>query len=187
MTSTRLRYSLFLRLIVALALLGVVGCGGSGNGSSTEKSPGSVGLDAAPRQVDTGDRIAVTVFLEDIHPNGVLLKLRMPEQFQLATGSTVLTIGDDTYDELAPMESGKGRNSDDANLRYLVYSLPSLLFANHHRGTLVLTIRADAALKKGRIEVDIDTNDTAIPDRQEFSLTAPNFTSMDSIEISARE
>jgi len=127
------------------------------------------------------------VFLEDIHPDGIILKIRMPDQFQLAIGSTRLTLGDEVYDEITPMESGKGRNSDDANLRYLVYSLPNLLFANHHRGTFVFTIRADAALKKGRIEVDIDTNDNAIPDRQEFSLTTPHFTSMDSIEVSAKE
>ncbi len=167
--------------------MGIVGCGGSGGGSSTEKSPGSVGIDASPRTVDTGDRIAVTVFLEEIHPNGVILKIRMPEQFQLATGSTTLTIGNDIYDEISPMESGKGRNSEDANLRYLTYSLPGSLFTNQNRGTLVFIARADAALGKGRIEVDIDTNDQAVPDRQEFSLTSPHFTSMDSIDVSAKE
>lgn len=187
MTSTRLHYYFISWLVIALALISIMGCGGSGGGTVTEKSPGSVGIDAAPRQVDTGDRIAVTVFLEDIHPDGIILKIRMPEQFQLATGSTQLTLGEDMYDNITPMESGKGRNSDDANLRYLVYSLPSLLFANHHRGTFIFTIRADSALKKGRVEVDIDTNDKAIPDRQEFSLTTPHFTSMDSIEVSAKE
>jgi hypothetical protein len=136
--------------------------------------------------VDTGDRLAVTVFLEDIHPDGVILKVRMPEQFQLISGSTTLTLGDDMYDEISPIESGKGRNSDDANLRYLAYSLPSSLFASQNRGTLVFLARATAVLKKGRIEVDIDTNDKTAPDRQEFSLSSPYFTTMDSIEVSAK-
>ena len=187
MTSTRLHHNFFSRLVLGLVLVAVVSCGGSGGGSDAEKSPGSVGLDASPRMVDTGDRLAVTVFLEDIHPDGVILKVRMPEQFQLVTGSTTITLGDDVYNSVTPMESGKGRNSEDANLRYQVYSLPSSIFATQKRGTLVFLARAEAALKKGRIEVDIDTNDKALPDRQEFSLTEPYFTTMDSIEVSAKE
>ena len=175
------------QIIASIGLAALISCGGSGGGSNDERSPGSVGIDASPQTVDTGDRIAVTIFLENIHPDGVILKVRIPEQFGLAIGSTRLTIGEDKYNEVTPLESGKGRNSDDSNLRYIVYSLPSTLFSSENRGSLIFLARADAAIKNGRIEIDLDTNDNAIPDRNEFSLTSPHFTALDSIEVSAKE
>lgn len=128
----------------------------------------------------------VKVYLEDVHQDGILLKVRTPTELNYHSESAILTQASDFF-RIRPIERGRGRVGDERNYNYLVFSLPRTLFDLENEAELTFEMTADGVVEEGLIEVDADINNPLIEDRDEFQFSNPDFTPEDFVEISVED
>jgi hypothetical protein len=164
-----------------LALTGSA-CGGGGGGSDAFVGAAIVNIDAVPRETDPGKRIQVTARINEVHPDGIFLKLRYPDGFSYATGTASFS-AQDSDRKLTPQFN---QTDEVAGKTYLVFNLNRALFTEENEGTLVLELNSGSEVRSGKIELDADVNDPTIADLQEFSVENPEFNEQDEISIEVK-
>ena len=174
--SSATRYTL-----AALALTGSA-CGGGGGGSDAFVGAAIVNIDAVPRETDPGKRVQVTARINEVHPDGIFLKLRYPDGFSYATGTASFS-AQDSERKLTPQFN---QTDEVEGTTYLVFNLTRALFTEENAGTLVLELNSDSEVRSGKIELDADVNDPTIADLQEFSVENPEFNEQDEITITVK-
>lgn len=177
-------------LISTLAFMStsLLGCGGGGGGGDNSFSgAASVSVDLTPSKIDSGDETRVQIWVGDVHPNGIALKVRYPVGLTFVVNSALLTIGDKT----SRIKPRFDVVTSDKRSTYLVFFLPQRLFLppkgdyQGEAGLVELRLRGLLRVRGGLVEVDADVNNTRIPDEVEFDINSPNFTPADqrSIEV----
>lgn len=157
-------------------------CGGGGGGGDQFVGAALVNIDAVPRETDPGKRVQVTARINEVHPDGVFVKLRIPDGFSYAPGTGRFSLGDTkrTIDPLFNLAASK------EGAVYLVFDTPRSLFGEDNEGTLVLELNADSGVQSGNIEIDADVNDPNIADSAEFSVENAEFDVQDEVSVKVR-
>jgi hypothetical protein len=164
---------------VLVALLPTLfGCGGGGGGGGFIGAA-LVSVDASPRKVDPGKRVQVRVQVNEVHRDGVFLKIRYPSGFSYAVGTAILTEGSDKR-TIQPAYNLLSSAEDEV---YLVFNTPRPYFGADNQGELVLELNAESEVRSGKIEIDADVNDPTVPDDKEFKVANPEFDPQDSVDV----
>lgn len=164
---------LLLTLLVSAIL---TGCGGGGGGGEFT-GPALVSVDADPSSIDTGDRTTVTIEIQEVNDDGIMLKIRTPIGLSYVSDSGTLTV-DGIQINLDPAS-----NTADTSFNYLVYFLSRKLFGTENRGTVNVVFDGTAAIETGAIDVDPDIDNPTISNTTEFDVAAPKFSAEDSQTI----
>ena len=155
--------------------------GGGGGGGSGFVGAANVSIDVSPGSIDTGDRSEVRVQISDVHPNGIILKIRFPTALTYVLNSAVLEVSGDEVD-ISPAVS-----QTDNNDNYLVFFLPQDSFGSEgeESGTVVVQLEGAEDTSSGKVEVDADVDDPLINNDVEFNISEPEFAAEDerSIEV----
>jgi hypothetical protein len=167
--------------LAALALTGSA-CGGGGGGSDAFVGAAIVNIDAVPRETDPGKRVQVTARINEVHPDGIFLKLRYPDGFSYATGTASFS-AQDSERKIPPQFN---QTDEVEGTTYLVFNLSRTLFTEENEGTLVLELNSESEARSGKIELDADVNDPTIADLQEFSVENPEFNEQDEVTITVK-
>ena len=146
-------------------------CGGGGGGNSYIGAA-IVNVDTQPTKIDPGNRTFVKIGISDIHPNGILLKIRFPVGLKYATQTASLNV-DGKKSVVNPIYNLK--SSDE--FIYLVFVFSQEIFGKSNLGTLNLQLEGVSEIKDGKIEVDPDVDDPTIPNNMEFTVANPTFSS----------
>lgn len=159
-------------------------CGGGGGGGGGDQFVGAalVNIDAVPRETDPGKRVQVTVRINEVHPDGVFVKIRFPDGFSYAPGTGRFSV-QETKRSIDPQFNLAGTKE---GVVYLVFNLARSLFGEDNEGMLVLELNADSGVQSGKIEIDADVNDPTVADPAEFSVENPEFDGQDDVEIKVR-
>jgi len=157
-------------LVVSGLILGYLTSCDSSSGSTDFIGGADFSLSVSPSQIDTGDRTQVKLELNEIHPDGIIIKIRFPSELSYVEGSTELEVAEEEI-ELAPNFLVTDENDD----WYLVFFLDEDLFGFEEEGVLTLELRAVDELEGGEIELDVDIRDT-----DSFDVNQPEFSPEDS-------
>ncbi|MDZ4785680.1 MAG: hypothetical protein SGJ02_06360 [bacterium] len=158
-------------LSIAISLC-LIACGGGGSGDSFVGA-GNVSVKVSPDEIDTGDRVLVTVEFNEAHPDGVTIKLRYSDGFAYIPDTSILTVDGDELD-----------SSPDANVAadlvqstYLVYNISRSILGDRNDGKLIFELRGiESTSDNSEIEVDIDVLEA----NKIFSAESPEFSAQDS-------
>lgn len=174
------------RSAVAFVAITLFSCGGGGGGggdaSNLSPEAAVVTIEASPRVIEPGLYTEVKVHLFDVHPNGIILKLRFPVALKIVRNTPRLDVGQDTV-FLTPLFQG----TDGDALRYLVFSLPFSAFDENAQGDVVFKLQGDIEGEDLPIEVDADVNRRDVRDGQEFRVATPNFVAEDDIKVTVAD
>lgn len=156
-------------------LLALCSCGGGGGGEPDPLStkPADVSLTISSGNVLVGDRLAVRGDLSDIHPNGIVVKWRVPRSMVRVSNTEVLTLPGDQRVEISPM-----LDDEKGDFRYIVYVFPSSTFDKNRRARIDLQLRATKPVDDALVELDVDIFDTSKPSSKQFDLNRPLFGAM---------
>ena len=174
----------FFSLGIIALLVSMVACGGGGGSGGSGDYVGSaeVAIDAVPHEVDTGDRIRVTINVRDVIPGGILLKLRYPTALHYVKDSANLVVSGGSV-AFPPTSYAV---TSDSTTAYLIFAIAPSQLGKGNEGDLVLELSAASTLNKAKIEVDPDVDDPNIPNTQEFNVADPQFTADDSVTVKVR-
>ena len=163
----------------SLILLSLVSCGGGGGGGGGFTGAAVVNVDASPSSFDTGDRTLVTINISAVHENGIILKIRYPDELSYVIESAFLSVDGDEQD-VSPKF-----NLSDENKSYLVFFLGQDLFGSdgEKSGELTLELEASKSFSDDKIEVDADVDDPLINNDEEFSVKEPQFVAEDEASV----
>ena len=162
--------------MILLIILLSTACGGGGS-SQGFVGAATVKITAEPNKIDTGDRMQLTVILEDVSENNIILKIRYPESLKYVLSSSFLNIDSETLD-VSP-----AFNLNDDGKNYLVYFLAASIFNETSKGELTLQLEGISLLEKGEVEVDADVDDPLINNNVEFDVSQPEFAAESSSDI----
>ena len=168
-----MRSSLLFVLLLVLLLCGLTACGGGDDEETTEfVGAARVEISTSPGSIDTGDRTKVTVKIEDVHRDGIILKVLYPGALHYVVDSARLGVGS-TRTNVAPAWDEPADTTVDSPV-YLVFFLARQSFKSN-AGELSFELEALRALQNGEIGVDADVNDPLIDDPGEFDVRNPEF------------
>lgn len=166
-------------LLLSTAVLSV-GCGSSSD--SSVFGAAYVRVSADPNDIDVGDTTLVTVRVENIKENGILLKIRVPEVLGYVPRSGSIEVkGEDVARDPDVIDV-----DPDTRRRYLVFFLSPDELEDDLNTTVALELEGLSRLSAGEIEVDPDVNSPDVPDDTEFSVDDPQFDAEDETEITVR-
>ncbi len=151
-------------------------CGGGGGGGEFEGAA-LVNVSANPRAIDTGDRTNVTIDIQDVNDDGIMLKIRTPLGLTYVTDSGSLTVSN------IQINIDPAASKADATHNYLVYFFRRALFGSENRGTVKVIFEGTAAVETGTIDIDPDIDNPSISNTTEFDIAAPKFSAEDSKDI----
>jgi hypothetical protein len=172
------------RFLIPLAIgLTVASCGGGGGGGGSEAEgnyPGYTEFHVERDSLDSGDLTDVTVTVFDINRNGVFLKFHYPSSLAYRSGSAIMHTGDaDSWTTTSPFDA-TSTGSD----KYLVFTVFPPPDDQTNRVSIGFTLRAVSGDPSAYVEVELDNNDPALPDNEEFNDSYPQFSSDDRWNIS---
>lgn len=167
--------------LIITSLLTACG-GGGGGGGDRFVGAALVNIDAVPRETDPGKRVLVTARINEVHPDGVFVKIRFPDGFSYAPGTGRFSYRDTTR-SLDPQFNVAATKEGAV---YLVFSLARSPFGEDNEGLLILELNADSGVQSGKIEIDADVNDPTVADSTEFLIENPEFNVQDDVEIKVR-
>ncbi len=171
-------------IALGCVLLTAASCGsGSGDGDSSFIGAAVVSISTSPKVIDTGDRTKVQVTIDDVHPDGIALKIFYPHGLEYVENSAVLKIDDSTVN--VPPAVNRSAGSTLRSGTYLVFFFPANLFSEG-RGILNFELEASDIVQRGEIAVDADVDDPLIENPGEFDIENPEFGAEDAVEISVR-
>ena len=158
-------------LFILLALI-LSSCGGGGGGSDTNFA-GNLSLQLERDNLDSGDLTQVRIEVRDLNEAGAILKIRSSTSLRYVRNTAVLFPGREEELHITP-------STDQAtdNERYLVFFLTPDDAKGGDYVELELTIKATKGDSDAFIELDLDNNDSNIPDSKEFSITSPRFSAV---------
>ncbi|NMC62000.1 MAG: hypothetical protein GYA55_02405, partial [SAR324 cluster bacterium] len=157
-------------LLIACTILSTCG-GGNGGGSSDYKAAAETVISVVPGSIDPGDRSLVSVRIWDVHPDGILLKVRFPLGLSYVKNSGQFEIHS-VREIKNPIE-----NVSDSENTYLVFFFSGSTFGDNGKdtGTLKFEIQATKASIEGEVEVDPVIRDLSVPADEQFDISNPLF------------
>jgi len=175
------------RSAIWIALL-VCGCGGGG-GSSESFTAASISVTAAPESIDTGDRSEIKVHISDIHEDGIVLKVRFPEELSYVDGTSFLDRSDEERIDIDPTFV---EPSLDGGWSFVVYLLSREQLGNSSAGDLLLEVRGNEPTDSSdddddspaEVEVDADFQGA---DPVTVELATSEFSAEDSARLEVEE
>jgi hypothetical protein len=126
--------------------------------------------------------VQVTVRINEVHPDGVFLKIRFPDGFAYAV-QTARFKGNETDRAIDPAFNTAASKEGSV---YLAFNLPRSNFGEDNEGEVIFELNSESGVQSGKIEVDADVNDPTIADQAEFSVDDPEFDVQDDVEIKVR-
>ena len=163
-------------IFASLALL--LGCGGGGGGGGTSfPQSADVSISADPSTIDLDDYMQITINISNVNPNGIGLRLMIPDQLRYVKGTSSLTVDGQSTD-IEPKVDGL-----DGSSLYLVYYLKGADFGQDATGEMTLQLKGDGAIDSAQIEVSAVIDDPTIPEAQQFDLKDPEFVPDDSAGV----
>ena len=163
---------LFRGIVLFFVLCPMIGCGSGGGSGSDYVGGANVSISVEPQEVDTGDQVLVSVGIGDVHPDGIALKIRYPQQLSFVTASALLEINGQRTLTSPDFEESSATGA----YTYLVFLLDQPLLIERG-GSLTFELRALGQISKGEIGVDADIN------TGEFDSSAPQFSAQDSVLV----
>lgn len=177
--NTTVLSAIWLISIFTLLVFTITSCGGGGGGSSNDfQGAARVFISASPIRIDTGDRMQVSIDISEIHPDGILLKIKFPTGLRYVPASSFFKIDNFTGDA-SPLANEIG----DGNNRFLVYSVKPSSFGEREQGKLHFEIQGIAEVESGQIQVDPDVDNPLISNSEEFNVDSPDFSPEDGLGI----
>jgi hypothetical protein len=164
------------------ATIGILGCGGGGGEDSPFVGAALVNIDAVPRKTDPGKRVRITTRINEVHPDGIFLKIKFPEGFTYAQDTARFNYRESER----RVQPQVNLTSSQEGVVYLIFNLPRPFFGEDNEATLTLELNAETEVQAGKVAVDVDVNDPTIADSVEFSIDNPEFDTLDDIEIEVR-
>lgn len=156
----------------------LTGCGGGGGGGDSDFiGAAQVEISASPANIDTGDRMLVTVDINDVNESGIALKFKFPDGLSYVPSSSSLVIKDQSID-ISPTINLKENNSV-----YMVYYLKNNLFGSDNRGSVQFFLEGVSAVVEGKLGVDADVDNPLIDNSVEFDPKDPNFVAESYVEV----
>lgn len=180
------KFSLSLLLLTCATLSSLTACGsGGGGGDDDFVGAANVSIEARPSHIDSGDRTKVMIGINEVHQNGIALKVRFPDGLRYVTESASLNAADRNI-IVEPTVNASSKEGGDV---YLVFYLSQSLFrlaGEEYRGeagTLSLQLEGRSTVKDGKIQVDADVDDPAEDNSVEFDINNPEFAAEDQSTI----
>lgn len=155
--------------LFALASI-LISCGGGGGGSSETNYSGNVTLDIERDDLDSGDLTGVGIEVDNLNPNGAILKIRSSKSLRYVKNSAIRF--PDRKEEARISPSDEVSASD---ARYLVFFLYPHNAINGKFISLGFKMKATKGDKDAFIQVDLDNNDPSVSDSSEFKASDPRF------------
>lgn len=149
-------------------------CGGGGGGGGSDSNfAGNLSLEVERDNLDSGDLTQVRIQVRELNEAGAILKIRSSTSLRYVRNTAVLFPERDEELRVSP-------STDQAtdNERYLVFFLSSEDALGGDYIELELTMKATKGDNDAFIELDLDNNDSNIPDSKEFSITSPRFSAV---------
>lgn len=174
MNWVRLHTPLFLIVCIVCTL---TACGGGGGGGGEFTGPAIVNVSSSATTIDTGDRVNVTVYIQEVNPDGIVLKIRTPLGLSYIVDSGSLTVNN------IQLNIDPTANKADSTHNYLVYFLNRSIFGENNMGEVRVIFEGTAEIAEGEIEVDSDIDNPEISNTTEFDVTAPKFSAEDAQAI----
>jgi hypothetical protein len=176
-------FALCITLLLSVTLSALIAsCGGGGGGSSSDSDspndPGDVSLNVETSQMDTGDNTRVTAEIQNINASGVILKFHYPTALKYVSGSAVLFSGQDEEVQIQPVDEAVLKKQ-----RYLVFFLYPSSAINDSYVSISFDLKAIKSNPDAYVEVDLDNNDPAIRDSQEFNPENPRFSALEKWDV----
>ena len=165
-------------LSAAIASCGGVGGGGGGDGGGTANYAGSLSLSVERDRIDSGDKNRVRIEINDLNPDGAILKFHYPNSLRYAGNSAILFPDREEQSDISPYDEV----SIDGE-RYLVFFLYSSSALNDAFISLEFDLKATKSNSEAYVEVDLDNNDLNILDSLEFKASSPRFTALERWDI----
>jgi hypothetical protein len=157
-----------LKASILAVVFALASCGGGGGGSPDFTGAGNVTLRVSQNKVDTGDRTKVTIVFDELHPDGVVLKMRYSSGLEYIAGTSNWRISGKLI-TAGPSYQVAG---DIAQTIYLVYELNREMLGKNNSGELSFELRAiEETSSNSVIEVDMDVFESGLV----FSTDAPEF------------
>ena len=154
------------------------GGGGSDDGSGTANYPGSLTLSVERDRIDSGDMDRVRIEINDLNPDGAILKFHYPNSLRYVENSAILFPDREEQSDISPYDEV----SIDGE-RYLVFFLYSSSALNDAFISLEFDLKATKSNSEAYVEVDLDNNDLNILDSLEFKASSPRFTALERWDI----
>ena len=168
-------------VVAALSAL-IASCGGGGGGSSSDSSSpndaGSVSLNVEKGEMDSGDKNRVRVEIDNLNPNGVLLKFHYPAALRYVANSATLFPGLEEETRISPYDEATLKGE-----RYLVFFLYPSAALNDTYIALEFDLKAIKSNSDAYVEVDLDNNDRGVPDSNEFRAATPRFSALERWDV----
>lgn len=164
------RQTVKLSLVACLILTSA--CGSSGGGGDDFVGAGRASITASPSSIDTADRTLVVIKLSQIAETGIGLKIRFATALEYVPDSASITANNQSS-ALNPLFN----ESPDGEDQYMAFFLSAAQFGPKAEGEIRLELVGREELDSGKIEIDADVDDPAVPNLDEFDPANPNFTS----------
>lgn len=162
-----------LKASLLAVVFALASCGGGGGGSPDYTGAGNVTLRVSQSPIDTGDRTQITVFFDELHPDGVVLKMRYPSGLEYIANSSSWKLNGKTYTATPNYEVA----GDIAQTMYVVYELNREMLGNINSGELSFELRGiEQTSSNSVMEVDMDVYESGMV----FTTDAPEFSTEDS-------
>jgi hypothetical protein len=175
------KFSKWLLLGMMLFALGISSCGSGGSDDNTDSDflgAARVSLSISPGKVDTGDRIQVNIEMSDIHPDGILLKVKYTTALRFVPESAKF-IANNKNNATSPLFDLD--NDDDEH--FLVFVVRQNSFGTPKQGRLNFELQGVEETERAAIEIDPDVDNPLIANADEFNIEEPEFTAEDNSSV----
>ncbi len=166
----------FISGVITILIPCLISCGGGGGGEDFIGAA-EVAIDANPSEIDLGDHSKVTVHINDVHPNGIMLKIRFVNGINYLNNTANLEVDGNDIDV------GPTVNKISGNLRYVVFFFAKNLFGDNS-GKLTFEVEGATTVVDGEAEVDADVDNPNVKNNVEFDIDNPEFEVEDSTDLS---
>jgi hypothetical protein len=152
-------------------------CGGGGGGES-DLGPAIPQIRASPLRLDSGNDTRVSVDLNSISSDDILVKFRFPRGLRYVRNSARIFAGKSSK-SIAP--SVLALDFEQGGI--MAFRVSRALRNEEQYARIEFRFRGVERVEKGTIEVDVDLNDPTLSDAIEFSFAQPRFTAESETQI----
>ncbi len=155
---------------VCIASFFLITCGGGGGGSDFPAAA-EVKIHVRPNKIDPGDHLLATILVWNVRPEGILLKIRYPENIAYVENSGRFAINGEVYGLMPALIESDGTNV------YLIYSFNQSDFGEHgqDQATITLELEAMNGGVDGKVEVDPFVREPGKSVEEQFDIANPLF------------
>ncbi len=169
-----------LATLMAAVCVGSCGGGGGGGGgsSSSPNYAGNLSFSVERDRIDPGDKTRVYAEINDLNPSGAILKFHYPTALRYVPGSATLFPDRDEETRVTPFIEATADGQ-----RYLVFFLYPSAAIDDSYISLYFDLKAVRSNPDAYVEVDLDNNDSQVPDSSEFRIADPRFSALERWDV----